>query len=418
MSPSTTFTSSVALVLCLGLAACGGQVAVIEDDTPLDDAASSEAPLSMACVLGTTCPTAIPVIAAIAPKGGPTASSANRSYWYANAEPGRNVPRVTKTVSLSGLRLERDDVSVWLSSSSDGKGALAADDVLLVEVRSSSGTVLTRQILTGPALFLADQVTQVPSRPSSWDASRNGFVAPAFDLAPLLPRGRSLTLKVSVLDLQGLTASAPVQLVVTPKVAPPPPPVREVGDLFDAGSRDGLRQAAANELLPYFTPGANVSSAFKAVLVERRRVCNSVTGCGAWEARANATLDSRISVLPSIAQLPYRFDLGETNKGYLMNLAIANAWNVHNMLLFSTLNTYTNTVCVNAVARGSDDTCFYFPYGQVKVTAAGLWAVSNTSSQPYGTGNTEQRQFAVFARFGAGEVPVASFANQTWSVRW
>ena len=198
MSRSTTFTSSVILVLGFALAACGGQVAVIDDDSPLDEAAWSEAPLSMACVLGTTCPTVIPVISAIAPKGGPTASTANRSYWYANAEPGRNVPRVTKTVSLSGLRLERDDLSVWLSSSPDGQGALAADDVLLVEVRNSSGTVLTRQILTGPALFLADQVTQVPSRPSSWDASRNGFVAPAFDLAPLLPRGRSLTLKVSV----------------------------------------------------------------------------------------------------------------------------------------------------------------------------------------------------------------------------
>ncbi|MER2562293.1 MAG: hypothetical protein ABTQ32_16330 [Myxococcaceae bacterium] len=413
MSPFKLFCS---LVL-LGLAACGGQVALIDDGSN-DESDSTEAPLSMACVLGTTCPTVTPVLAAIAPKQGPAANTVNRSYWYVNAEPGRNVPRVTKTVTLSGLRLERDDVSVWLSSSADGQGPLSADDVLLLEVRSSAGAVLSRQILVGPALHLADQTTQVPSRPSSWDASRNGYTAPAFDVAPLLPRGRSLTLKVSVLDLQGLTASGAVQLVVTPKVAPPPPPVRDVADLFDSGKRDGLAQAAANELLPYFTPGATVSSAFKAVLVERRRICNSVTGCGPWEARTNSTLDSSISVLPSIAQLPYRFDLGRTNKGYLMNLAIANAWNVTNVLFFSTLTTVTNTVCVNAVAQGSYDTCFYFPFGQVKVTPGGLWAVSNTSSQSYGPGNTEQRQFAVFARFASGEVPVATFANQTWSVRW
>lgn len=413
MSP---FKSICSLVL-LALAACGGQVALIDDGSN-DESDSTEAPLSLSCVLGTNCPTVIPVIAAFAPKTGPSASTNNATYWSPDAPAGRNVPRVAKTVSLSGLRLERDDLSVWLSSTADGQGALAADDILLVEVRSSSGTVLARQILAGPRLFLADKTTEVPSRPSSWDSTRNGHVAPAFDLAPLLPRGRSLTLKVSVLDLQGLTASGAVQLVVTPKVAPPPPPVRDVSDLFDSGKRDGLAQAAANELLPYFTPGATVSSAFKAVLVERRRICNSVTGCGPWEARTNSTLDSSISVLPSIAQMPYRFDLGRTNKGYVMNLAIANAWNVNNVLFFSTLTTVTNTVCVNAVAQGSYDTCFYFPFGQVKVTPGGLWAVSNTSSQSYGPGNTEQRQFAVFARFASAEVPVATFANQTWSVRW
>lgn len=416
MSP---FKSLCSLVL-LSLAACGGQVALI-DDGPLDESDSNEAELSLSCVLGTNCPSVMPVIAAIAPKTGPSASTNNATYWSPDAPAGRNVPRVAKTVTLSGLRLERDDLSVWLSSSSDGQGVLAADDILLVEVRSSSGTVLARQILAGPRLFLADKTTEVPSRPSSWDNARNGHVAPAFDLAPLLPRGRSLTLKVSVLDLQGLTASGVVQLVVTPKMVtppPPPPPARDVGDLFDTGARDGLRQAAANELLPFFTPGANESSAFRAVLVERRRVCNSVTGCGAWTASTNSTLDSKMSVLPSIAQLPFRFDLGQTNRGYLMNLAIANAWNVDNVLLYSTLSTYTHTECINAVSHGSYDTCFYFPYGQVKVTPSGLWAVSNTSNQSYGTGNTEQRQFAVFARFAAGETPVATFSNQTWSVRW
>ncbi|MBL8935485.1 MAG: hypothetical protein JNM69_13095 [Archangium sp.] len=413
MSP---FKVVCSLVL-LGLAACGGQVALIEDGA-LDEADSNEAPLSLSCVLGTNCPPVIPVITAFAPKTGPSASTNNATYWSPDAPAGRNVPRVAKTVTLSGLRLERDDLSVWLSSTTDGQGPLAADDILLVEVRSSSGSVLARQILAGPRLFLADKTTEVPSRPSTWDSARNGHVAPAFDLAPLLPRGRALTLKVSVLDLQGLTASGAVQLVVTPKVVTPPAPARDVADLFDTGARDGLRQAAANELLPYFTPGANESSPFKAVLVERRRVCNAVTGCGAWTASTNTTLESKMSVLPSIAQLPFRFDLGQTNRGYLMSLAIANAWNVDNVLLYSTLSTYTHTECVNAVSHGSYDTCFYFPFGQVKVTAGGLWAVSNTSNQSYGTGSTEQRQFAVFARFAAGELPSATFANQTWSVRW
>jgi hypothetical protein len=412
-----SLTTRCLLLSLLPLSGCGGglEATVNDFDEPALD--SAEAPLALSCTFGQTCASPLTVLAATGPKGGPSGNTLNATYWYADAIAGRNVPRVAKTISLTGLRLERDDLSVWLSSTADGTGALAADDVLLVEVRSSGGSVLTRQILAGPRLLLSDHSTEVPSRPSAWNGELNGYAAPAFDLAPLLPRDRTFTLKISVLDLQGLTANASVQLVVKPKVVAPPV-LKEVADLFDPAVHGASSTAAPSELVRFFAPGAQTSSPFKSVLVERHRTCNSVTGCTPWAAGVGTTLNSSMSVLSEVQAMPFRFDLGEINRGYVLKLAVARAWNIQNTLFFSTLTTVTNTRCVNAVAGGSEETCFWFPFEQVKVTSQGVWAISNLSIQPYGSGAREERQFAVFARFDGQEVPVATFARETWSVRW
>lgn len=423
MTPSFSFKLLSALSLALlasGAVACA---APTDDESEGADTSSEEA-LVAGCALGDGCAAVTSILPATAPKAGPTASTQNTTYWAPDASAGRNVPRVAKTASLTGLRLDRDDVSVWLSSTDDGAGALAADDVLLVEVRGSSGSVLSRQVLAGPRLLLADKTTEVPTRPSAWNAALAGASAPAFDLTPLLPKGRSFTLKVSVLDLAGQTANAAVKLVTRPRVTQPPPPPpapRAIGDAFDTQAQAALPGAVTSDLVRFFAPGASTSRPFKTVLVERRRTMNYVTGYTPWEARTNATLDSEMWTLPEVASLPFGFAIGEVNKGHLAKLATARAWNITNTLLFSTnvgTGGVTSVECVNAVYRGSEDTCFYFPYAQLKVTADGLWAVSNTSRQRYGADAVEERQFALVGRFDAQQVPVARFENATWSVSW
>ena len=422
-TPSFPFRLVASLSLALvasGAAACA---APTDEDESADT--SSEEALVAGCALGDGCAAVTSILPAVAPTPGPTASKQNATYWAPDATAGRNVPRVAKTASLTGLRLDRDDVSVWLSSTDDATGPLAADDVLLVEVRGSSGSVLARQVLVGPRLLLADKTTEVPTRPSAWNAALAGASAPAFDLTPLLPRGRSFTLKVSVLDLVGQTANAAVKLVTRPRVTPPPPPpppppvARAIADAFDVQAQAALPGAVTSDLVRFFAPGASTSRAFKTVLVERRRVMNYVTGYTPWEARLNTTLNSEMWTLPEVASLPFGFAIGQVNKGHLTKLATARAWNITNTLFYSTNVTgYTSTECVNAVSRGSSETCFYFPYAQLKVTADGVWAVSNTSRERYGADAVEERQFAVVGRFDAQQVPVARFENATWSVSW
>lgn len=414
MTPSFSFKLLASLSLALlasGAVACAAPT----DDEAADSAdTSSEEALVAGCALGDGCAAVTAILPATAPKAGPTASAQNATYWAPDAPAGRNVPRVAKTASLTGVRLERDDVSVWLSSTDDGAGALAADDVLLVEVRGSSGSVLARQVVVGPRLLLADKKTEVPARASASTG--------AFDLTPLLPRGRSFTLKVSVLDLGGQTSNAAVKLVTRPRVTQPPPPPpapRAIADAFDAQAQAALPNAVPADLARFFAPGASTSRPFKTVLVERRRIMNYVTGYAPWEARTNATLDSEMWTLPEVAAMPFGFAIGKENKGYIAKLATARAWNITNTLLTSTnVGGYTNVECVNAVYRGSSDTCFYFPFAQVKMTADGLWAVSNTSRERYGADALEERQFALVARFDAQQVPVARFENATWSVSW
>lgn len=415
MPPSAKLLASFSLALvAAGAAAC----AVAADDESPDT--SSEEALVAGCALGGGCAEVTSILPAVAPKAGPSASAQNTTYWAPDAAAGRNVPRVAKTTSLTGLRLDRDDVSVWLSSTDDATGPLAADDVLLVEVRGSSGSVLARQVLVGPRLLLADKTTPVATRPSTWNAALAGASAPAFDLTPLLPRGRSFSLKVSVLDLGGQTANAAVKLVTRPRVTQPAE-VRAIADAFDVQAQAALPNAVTSDLARFFAPGASTSRGFKTVLVERRRTMNYVTGYTPWEARTNTTLSSTMWTLPEVTSLPFGFAIGEENKGYIAKLATQRAWNITNTLLFSTnvgTGGYTSTECVNAVYRGSLDTCFAFPFAQVKVTADGLWAVSNTSRQSYGTGALEERQFALVGRFDAQQVPVARFENATWNVSW
>ncbi len=205
----------VGLLLVIVAFGCTG-----ETGDGADPQAESDASLSLACTLGTTCASSLPLLPGAPPKALPPNAGTNRGYWAPDPLFGWQVPHIAQTMTFTGLRLDRDDVSVWLASTSDGRGALAADDVVLIEVRNSSGMILSRQILTGSRLLLADRVTPVPTRPSTWDAARNGFVAPPFDLTPLLPHGRSFQLKVSVFDLGNVSANDPVQLVVLPRPSP------------------------------------------------------------------------------------------------------------------------------------------------------------------------------------------------------
>lgn len=375
------------------LSACGVATATAEESD--DSFSDSESELSLSCVLGVTCPAVLPVLPEVAPKDGPSASASHRTYWAPDAPSGLNVPRTALTQTLTGLRLERDDLAVWVSSTADGTGPVVADELLLLEVRNSAGSVLARRVLTGPRLLLADHTTEVPGTPSSWDGARQGFSAPATDIAALLPRGRVFSLKLTVLNVQGLTANAPVRLVVAPRAAPPPPVVRRIDDLFDAEVRRAQPQATIAELAARFAPGAGTAR-MNAVLAGRSRDCRDVTGCSAWGGWVRR--EPGVISLTSY-NFPFAFDVGRRDD-LLVSLSGS----------FGSMWRGPRQFCVGA------ELCHYFPPAERSVSPDALWAVSTIVTVHWNGGCTES-QYAVYARFSPTEVPAGRF-EQTAQVSW
>ncbi len=261
------FAGTVSLVAAV-LAACAAETAPSDEEAVVD-----ESDLTGSCDVGKNCPPALTLLEAGAyPRTTPAR--------YANVliSPPGNQPRILKTATSGTLRLARNDATLVLRGPTPG-APITVTDILLVEVRSPTGGLLTRGFAGytgGKRLTFFD--TEL--RRLGGDDART-IPAGAIDLGPLLPKdGVPFKLKLSALVPSGPSS---ISDVVADVVVPPPPPPPPPGpiDPWDPRSCTGA-PITQTEARQKFARGALHVDLGRVAIQAQKRACSDVTGCADW----------------------------------------------------------------------------------------------------------------------------------------
>lgn len=273
--------SLASALLAVGAVGCAG------DDAPPAEASADDA-LSAPCNLATACGAGLSLLKSATFASGATSSGHTRAdltFTFApntGSETHAVHPRAIRRTT-TGWLTAKAGLALHLAGDIAGAAPCGVDDNILVEVLDANGAI-TGSLLAGNGnhTLKRGDVTIAFAGPNDWQKDRYVIPANAIDLAPLVPHDKSFRLRVSALDHGGSALVSNVFLVATtaPVPPPPPPPAREI-DLQDPGLAAAHTLSTA-EATAFFAAAQTSASLGGWALGERRRTCDSVTGCTGW----------------------------------------------------------------------------------------------------------------------------------------